>query len=144
MLSLPAIAIENEHYVYESVLGRGEFTRKIGEALHPQRDSTETYEKYRGTIGEYNFESQYQQSPISLEGGTIKRSWLKYYTAESKPKKFRMIVQSWDTANKPERINDFSVCTTWGIDKKNFYLLHVHRQRLDYPTLKRVAKELYD
>ena len=27
-----------------------------------------------------------------------------------------MIVQSWDTANKAGELNDFSVCTTWGID----------------------------
>ena len=28
-----------------------------------------------------------------------------------------MILQSWDTANKPGELSDFSVCTTWGTTK---------------------------
>ena len=55
-----------------------------------------------------------------------------------------MIVQSWDTANKAGEMNDFSVCTTWGISEKKFYLLHVYRMRLTFPGLKRAAKELYE
>src|SRR5207253_5888121 len=47
--------------------------------------------------------------------------------------------QSWDTANKPTELSDYSVCTTWGAKKKDLYLLHVYRKKLDYPTLKRAV-----
>jgi predicted phage terminase large subunit-like protein len=142
VLSLPAIAQQDEKYLIESPFGDSFFIRKVGEALHPERDSVETYRTMREAIGEYNFESQYQQSPISLEGGLIKREWLKYYDLAEKPEGFTYTLQSWDTANKNGALNYFSVCTTWGVRDGQFYLLDVYRKRLDYPALKRVAVEL--
>jgi predicted phage terminase large subunit-like protein len=143
VLSLPAIAFEDERIPFEGPLGNGVFIRKTGDALHPERDSVATYLKIRDTIGEYNFQSQYQQNPMPLEGGLIKREWLQYYSPQALPE-FRMIVQSWDTANKAGEMNDYSVCTTWGISEDKFYLLHVYRMRLNFPMLKRAAKELYE
>jgi predicted phage terminase large subunit-like protein len=52
-----------------------------------------------------------------------------------------MILQSWDTANKCSELSDYSVCTTWGVQQKHVYLLHVFRRRLDYPSLKRAVCE---
>jgi predicted phage terminase large subunit-like protein len=143
VLSLPAIAIEDERIPFEGPLGHGAFIRKAGNALHPERDSVQTYPKIRDSIGEYNFQSQYQQNPVPREGGLIKREWLQYYSPAAKPE-FRMIVQSWDTANKAGEMNDYSVCTTWGLCDGKFYLLHVYRMRLNFPGLKRAAKELYE
>lgn len=144
VLSLPAIAVEDEHLSFEEPLGHSVFIRKAGQALHPERDSVETYRGIRDTIGEYNFESQFQQNPIPIEGGLIKRDWLRNYDPDTLPT-FRITVQSWDTANKAGEMNDYSVCTTWGIDDRKFlYLLHVYRMRLNYPALKRAAKELHE
>jgi predicted phage terminase large subunit-like protein len=53
-------------------------------------------------------------------------------------------LQSWDTANKPTQLSDYSVCTTWGIKDKRLYLLHVLRKRLDYPGLKRAVREQWE
>ena len=50
-------------------------------------------------------------------------------------------MQSWDTANKPTELADYSVCTTWGVKEKQIYLLHVLRKRLDYPALKWAVSE---
>ncbi len=47
------------------------------------------------------------------------------------------IVQSWDTASKASKTNDFSVCTTWLMRGADYYLLDVLRQRLEYPDLRR-------
>lgn len=52
-----------------------------------------------------------------------------------------MILQGWDTANKPTELSDYSVCTTWGIKEKHVYLLHVVRKHLGYPELKRAVRE---
>jgi predicted phage terminase large subunit-like protein len=50
-------------------------------------------------------------------------------------------VQSWDTANKPSELADYSVCTTFGIKHKHFYLLNVLRKKFGYPDLKRAVVE---
>ena len=52
-----------------------------------------------------------------------------------------LIFQSWDTANKPTELSDYSVCTTWGVKDKHAYLLRVLRKRLGYPELKRAVRE---
>ena len=53
-------------------------------------------------------------------------------------------MQSWDTASKPGTSNDWSVCTTWLIQDETFYLLDLYRERLDMPSLRRRAVELFD
>jgi hypothetical protein len=40
-----------------------------------QRDSLSTLKQIQQAVGEYNFQSQYQQSPVSREGGLIKIAW---------------------------------------------------------------------
>lgn len=141
VLSLPAIAEQDESYLIESPFGNRLYRRKAGEALHPERDSVETYRKIREAVGEYTFQSQYQQDPMSREGGLIKKDWLKYY--DQVPKDIYYILQSWDTASKCGELNSYSVCTTWGVSNNNFCLLDVCRERLTYPQLKRKAGELF-
>ena len=141
MLSLPAIAEQDESYLIEGPLGNHLYKRKAGEALHPERDSIEIYRNIREAVGEYNFQSQYQQSPASRECGVIKREWIRYETA---PEKMDYTLQSWDTANKGGECNDYSVCTTWGTHDGNFYLLDVFRKRLNFPDLKRAILDLFE
>jgi predicted phage terminase large subunit-like protein len=141
VLSLPAIGQQDESYLIESPLGNRRYLRKTGEALHPERDSVETYQKILENVGEYIFYSQYQQNPMSREGGLIKKAWIKYY--EQLPKDIYYILQSWDTASKVGEMNSYSVCTTWGLSEGNFYLMDVYRRRLTYPQLKRAVGELF-
>ena len=91
----------------------------------------------RRRIGLYNFSSQYQQRPIPVSGNLVKREWLRFYDTDGAPRKYLRVVQSWDTAAKTSELNDFSVCTTWGVDRDNYYLIDVFRRRLNYPDLKR-------
>jgi predicted phage terminase large subunit-like protein len=141
VLSLPAIAEQNETFSIETPYGRRIFARAVGQALHPARESLKVLRTIRATLGEYNFASQYQQTPAPLEGGLVKSSWFKTYTEAELPESFDQILQSWDTANKPTQLADYSVCTTWGLKKKQIYLLHVFRKRLGYPDLKRAVLE---
>lgn len=71
----------------------------------------------------------------------MKSEWFRSYSPADLPAKFEMIFQSWDTANKPTELCDYSVCTTWGVKDKHVYLLHVLRKRLGYPELKRAVRE---
>jgi len=142
VLSFPAIAEVEENWEIESFFGRRSFRRHTGEALHPERESVETLTAIRGTIGQYNFSSQYQQTPIPAGGAIVKTEWLRYYDPDSDLPEFSHIVQSWDTANKAGELNDYSVCTTWGVhDRHTYYLLDVFRARLDFPALKKAAIE---
>jgi predicted phage terminase large subunit-like protein len=71
----------------------------------------------------------------------IKTSWFQRYDQQTLPPQFDFTFQSWDTANKNTELSDYSVCTTWGVKRKQLYLLHVLRRRMDYPELKRAARE---
>jgi predicted phage terminase large subunit-like protein len=141
VLSFPAIAEEDENHLIDGPLGRRQFVRKAGEVLEPKRESRPTLAAIRRTTGEYNFASQYQQSPMPLGGAIVKTEWLKYYSASDRPSKFSCKLQSWDTANKSGELNDFSVCSTWGAFYNRYYLLDVFRRRLDYPDLRRTVRE---
>jgi len=144
VLSFPAIAEADEVHRIETIWGPRRFRRRQGEALHPEREAIETLDRIRRTVGEYNFAGQYQQSPAPLGGGLVKAEWFKRYRESDRPERFDQIVQSWDTANKATELSDFSVCTTWGIKAKHFFLLGLFRKRLDYPALKRAVREQQD
>ncbi len=132
VLRFPAIAEQDEQHVIEMILGGQRVTRRFkrrqGEALHPERESLEIISQMRERLGEYHFAGQYLQAPAPLGGGMVKAEWFKTYSAAERPEKFEMVLQSWDTANKPGELNDFCVCTSWGITGKNIYLLHVMPQ----------------
>jgi predicted phage terminase large subunit-like protein len=109
--------------------------------LHPERESIKTLETIRDTIGTYNFAGQYQQTPAPAGGGLVREAWFKRYDPATLDMSFKQIVQSWDTANKPSQLADYSVCTTWGLRGDHFYLLNVFRKKLGYPDLKRAVRE---
>ncbi|MGC2195342.1 MAG: phage terminase large subunit [Terriglobales bacterium] len=141
LVRLPAIAEENEIHEISTLLGLRRVTRRVGECLHPERESLQTLEMIRATIGEYNFAGQYQQAPAPFGGGFVKIEWIKSYTPAEIPGRWDFDFQSWDTANKPSELSDYSVCTTWGVAGWHVYLLSVLRERLDYPALKRAVRE---
>jgi len=92
VVSLPAIAEQDEVHRIETVLGTYTHVRRAGEVLHPEREPRETLDRIRSTIGEYNFAGQYQQAPAPFGGGLIKAEWFR--TCETPPEKFDRIIQS--------------------------------------------------
>jgi phage terminase large subunit-like protein len=40
------------------------------------------------------------------------------------------------STSRPSIINDYSVCTTWLVKGKDYYLIDVLRAKLNYPDLK--------
>jgi predicted phage terminase large subunit-like protein len=140
VLSFPAIADADERHTIDCIFGKRFFTRKAGEPLHPEREPIETLFEIRRTIGEYNFQSQYQQEPSPPGGAIIKTAWLNYYDHVEDVGPFSRIVQSWDTANKSGELNDYSVCTTWGVKQRRYYLLDVYRRKMTFPELKNAVR----
>ncbi|MEO8883056.1 MAG: phage terminase large subunit [Devosia sp.] len=109
--------------------------------MHPERESIKTLADIRHNVGEYNFAGQYQQTPAPLGGGMVRGAWFQRFQPGEEPSNFDRIVQSWDTANKPTELADYSVCTTWGLKGPHFYLLGVLRRKMGYPELRRAVLE---
>jgi predicted phage terminase large subunit-like protein len=133
-LNLPAIAEEDQ----EIPIGSGvTYRRKKGEALHSARESLAVLEMIKREMGSIAFSAQYQQRPIPLEGNLVKREWIKWYTSLPIRGHGAEIVQSWDVASTTADTADWSVCTTWLMVKRTYYLLDVWRGRLEFPDIKR-------
>jgi len=142
LLSFPAIAQEDEEHVIRSPCGSIIHRRAAGEVLHPTREPLAVLEQQRRLLGTEFFAAQYLQMPAPPGGGVIKLDWFGRYDLSSKPH-FVRIIQSWDCAAKASQVSDHSVCTTWGVTYSGeVYLLHVFRERLEYPELKRKVREL--
>ncbi|MCZ6859004.1 MAG: phage terminase large subunit, partial [Alphaproteobacteria bacterium] len=138
-LNLPATAVD-----YELIdLGDGQYyERDPGEALFPARESLETLEDIKKTLGSYQFSAQYQQNPVPIEGNMIKWDWFRTYPQRPERQPGDFVTQSWDTASKASEINDYSVCTTWLRRGNDHYLRDVRRERLVYPDLRRLVVQL--
>ena len=125
-----------------SRLGRGKLmTRRDGEVLHAERESQEALDRIKAEIGSLMFSAQYQQRPVPLEGNLIRREWFRYYD-HLPQRSAKRIVQSWDVAMMTGDANDYSVCTTWWMNKSDYYLVDVFRGRLQYPDLRRKVANL--
>lgn len=136
-LSLPAIAP-----LAQSVqIGPNEWHHRMpGDLLHPARESQRELHDLKRTMGSYNFSAQYLQQPVPLEGELVKWGWFRQF--DTLPEGQRQIVQSWDVAIKAEQIHDHSVCTTWAIIGRDYYLLNLFRDRLAFPLLRQAAIRL--
>jgi predicted phage terminase large subunit-like protein len=110
--------------------------------------SLEELRQTRATLDVQKWQSQYQQNPTSEEGALVKREWWKEWKGE-KPPKTEFIIQAWDTAFLAKETADFSACTTWGVwrdeeGRANLILIDAIQERLEFPDLKRRAKEKYN
>ena len=133
-LNLPAIAIEDEWIE----LGEDEddwHYRHEGDLLHPERVSAAALEELKAQLGPYPFDAQYQQSPAPFGGGLINWEWFQFYDRIPRRYADDLIVQSWDPAQSVTEHADYSVCTTWLVQKDRFYLLDMIRFRAEYPEL---------
>jgi predicted phage terminase large subunit-like protein len=138
-LNLPARAEEDE----DIPIGPNAFhRRKIGDVVHPEREPLWVLKKLEHEMGSIVFSTQYQQKPLPLQGNIVKREWIRWYLTTPTRTPATQVVQSWDVASATGETNDWSVCTTWLMDKRTYYLLDVWRGRLAFPHLKRKVIEL--
>lgn len=139
-IKLPAIAEGNETWPRP---GGGEpHCRKTGELLWPARLSESQLVILKTGMGSWAFAGQYQQNPAPLEGGILKRNWIRYYKVL--PERFELIVQSWDCTFKGSEDTDFVAGQVWGKAGGKFYMLpyRVH-ERLDFGPTRRAIKSCH-
>lgn len=141
VVSFPAIAYEDAEYPLSARPGHIH-RRSIGDVLHPDREPLEVLEELRRALGSLVFESQYQQRPTPADGNVIKRDWLRYY--DETPERLGKVVVSWDTASTLSESSDFSVGTVWGSVGLDYYLLHIVREKLEAPELRRLIVDTHN
>ena len=98
-------------------------------------------DRIKAEIGSLKFSAQFQQRPVPLEGNLIRREWFRYYD-DLPQASAKRIVQSWDVAMMTGDSNDYSACTTWQMNKSDYYLVECFRARLQYPDLRRKLANL--
>jgi predicted phage terminase large subunit-like protein len=143
VVNLPAIATEDQVIEWNGPFGPRRYRRSAGGVLHPERESAETLEVIRKTMGENHFQAQYQQDPAPASGNLIKIDWFPRFDPDYVNTFDRRII-SLDTANSAKELANFSVGTVWGIKDGKAYLVDVWRARVDYPELKKKVRELHD
>ena len=123
-----------------------------GSSLWPEFWSEKELLALRNELPSPKWEAQYQQQPTSEGGALVKREWWKRWEPD-KPPQCDFIIQSWDTAFLKTRRADYSACTTWGVfyqpddegaTRPNIILLDAHKERLEFPELKKMAMEFYN
>lgn len=119
-----------------------------GELLCPARIGDVELEKIKAGFNydSYRIAGQLQQRPSPAGGGILQRDWFQVWKDNDLPE-FEFILQSWDTALTKGEDSCYSACTTWGVfeDKggiKNIMLLSVFRDKVEYPTLRKMATRL--
>lgn len=135
VLSLPAIA-----EVDQSVpIGPGRIHhRRIGEVLHPARDTLAVLEQLRAEMGSYDYMAQYQQSPVPAGGNMIRWEWFGRYDTRPPLRDGAVVVQSWDTASTTSELASYSVGITAQVDRTGtITILDLVRGRWSFPDLQR-------
>lgn len=131
-ICLPAVASQNHLYGFRNIQKEYRF----GELLHPSREDMRIIERARIDLGSTVFAAQYQQRPVSEEGGMVRREWFGRY--KHAPESADRFVQSWDTAIKSGGHHDASVCLTFAEFGGRSYLIDARVARYEYPELKRL------
>jgi predicted phage terminase large subunit-like protein len=151
VISLPLISEEND------ALGR-----KPGELLWPSRFTLDDIPSVeRGEISSRSFAALYQQRPSPASGNIFKRAWFdlrygvgvprvkietessSYHGGTDTVEKTLDLYCAIDCASKTGVSNDFSVIVTIASDGRNFYVVDVVQERLEFPNLVRKIREVH-
>lgn len=144
-LKLPASAEREESWKFP-VSGHLR-QRRLGDLLWPERLPELQLASLKTGMGSWAFAGQYQQNPAPLEGGIIKRNWIRYY--RELPERFDLVVQSWDCTFKGEKTargtdTDFVAGQVWGKAAGKYYMLPYRmHERLDFGPTKAAIKSCH-
>lgn len=119
IITLPAIAEEDEEF------------RKAGEPLWANHYTLPGLEETKLAIGSYEFQSQYQQNPISRETQLFKPelfSYIQYEEVKHKPTACYITIDS--ALSKKKNSDNTGVCINW-VDNENIWNLKAYKIKLD-------------
>jgi predicted phage terminase large subunit-like protein len=120
-----------------------------GKPVWPEYWKIDELESVKASLSLGKWNAQWMQNPTSEEGAILKREWWQDWDKDHIPP-LDHVIQSYDTAFMKKETADFSAITTWGVFRENedsppkLILLDALKERLEFPELRRVAKEQYD
>lgn len=125
-----------------------------GDALFPQFWTLDELKATKATMPTTRWMANYQQNPVSEEAAIIKRDWWRDWKKDEPPS-CDFVVQAWDTAFSEKETANHSACITWGVFRYHTHddppktatgiiLLDAYEARIEFPELKKKAKELYE
>ena len=127
-------------------LASGEIKRLI--INMPPRHTKSELEGVKASLTAGKWNAQWMQNPTAEEGSIIKREWWRLWEKPAIPP-LQHIIQSYDTAFSKKETADYSAITTWGVfhpdddSPPNLILLDAHKERLEFPELRKEALEQY-
>lgn len=139
-ISLPAIAEAADEVPYPIT----DRVQKLnpGDLLWPSRLPQFFLDGQRIGMGSWVFAGQYQQNPAPLDGGIIKRNWMRIY--RELPDVFDFLVQSWDCTFTGTDHSDYVAGQVWGRAGNNYYMLPYRLyDRLDFAPTKTAIKSCH-
>ena len=120
-----------------------------GKAVWPEYWNIKELEGVKASLSIGKWNAQWMQNPTAEEGSLIKREWWRKWDRDYIPK-LSHVIQSYDTAFLKKETADYSAITTWGVFHEsddaapNLILLDAVKERLEFPELRKKAKEQYD
>lgn len=102
---------------------------RAGPALWPERYDEKALQLTKLSLGEYFFESLYQQSPVPREGGMFQEGWFRDNLVPSAPR-LALRCRFWDLAASDGK-GDYTVGTLMAAETGQgpFYIEHIVRGR---------------
>ena len=122
-----------------------------GQPLWPEFWALDELSALKEELPNSKWMAQYQQNPTGDQSAIVKREWWRVWESD-RPPACEFVLMAWDTAFEKTQRADYSACTTWGVfyhpddngmEQANIILLNAFRDRMEFPTLKRVAVEEY-
>ena len=127
-------------YTFMSPIGFNDVRQREGELICPDRfdpDFIETQKKKP-----FDYAAKYQQRPVPLGGGIVKREWIQYY--DVRPDQFEIVISSFDLSMVSSTTADFTVGTVWGKQDNKYYLLDMIRDRMDVISQIQAIQYIYN
>jgi len=130
---------------YPAIAEMDEAFRKEGEALHPERYTSESLGQIRKAIGPRDWSALYQQNPVSDEGDYFSREMIRYYDSDDIDLSRLKYYCAWDLAIGQRDRNDYTVGLIVGVDEDDvMYIVDVVRGRFDgFEIVERIL-DLYE
>lgn len=134
-MNIPAILSPNTTKSYSGFYENGLF--------FPNRFSLQTLQNFKNILGSYAYSAQFEQEPVDLKGGMVKRDWLEianhthpdYDDIVKQPMQFVV-----DSAYTKKEENDPSGILAYRVYQNNVYIFNYIVEHLEFPTLLKRTK----
>jgi predicted phage terminase large subunit-like protein len=114
--------------------------RAVGEPLAPNLHDLPDLLALKNDMPERDWQALYCGRPSNAEGAIFKDEWLVFEDDRNQP---GIVVLAGDTAYSQKKTAAYTVIEVWRVEKNCYRLLHVYRDRPDYPSLRENVINLF-